>query len=93
MGPADSGSAARRAAMRLRIASWSTGFEGPRFAPVDAVALNGGEVAEGRDQKSAGSSKGWPILSEPTILPFLSIIDPTAARGNVTRAKPVIAKG
>ena len=53
--------------MRPLTASTSAGLVGPRFEPLDAVALFGrGDVADGRPQKYFGSVKLWPMSSEPT---------------------------
>ena len=82
------------ASTRPLTASTSAGFNGPRFDPPEAVPLLGcGEVAEGRPQKYFGSAKFWPINSEPTGLPSLTIKLPPAAPGKIAFEIPVTATG
>src|SRR5689334_12782253 len=88
------GSAARSASTRSCTALTSAGFVGLRFEPDDDAALYGdGEVADGRLQKYFGSSNGWPISSEPTTLPSLTMRLPLAWCGKTTWAMTVSATG
>src|SRR5262249_10433680 len=88
------GSAARSASTRSCTALTSAGLVGLRLEPDDDAALSpNGDVAEGRDQKYLGSSKGWPISDEPTILPSTTIKLPLACRGNTACAMPVTTSG
>ncbi|MNF12359.1 hypothetical protein D3C80_2138150 [compost metagenome] len=65
--------------MRARAASVSAGLPGPRLEPTEAAALYGiGAVADSRPQKYLGSENGWPISSEPSVLPSFSISEPPA---------------
>ena len=78
-GAAFPGSAARSASTRPCTALMRSGLVGLRLDPVEAPALSGkGAVAEGRPQKNRGSSKGWPMSSEPTGLPSWTIRLPFA---------------
>src|SRR5258705_6712533 len=89
-----SGSASRSALMRSFTASASAGLRGPWFEPDEAMPLYGcGDVADGRLQKYFGSSNGWPISSEPTVLPAAVLRLPLAARGNASWAMPVTRYG
>src|ERR1700730_1226748 len=69
MGKVLSGSAIFSASIRAFTASSNGGFVGPKFDPLEALALFGmGEVADSLPQKYLGSWKDWEMSEEPTIL-------------------------
>jgi len=88
------GSAARRASTRACTALTRSAFVGLRFEPDEEPALYAnGVVADGRAQKYFGSSKGWPMSSDPRVLPSLTTRLPFARYGNATCAMPVTIAG
>src|SRR5664279_2900304 len=88
------GSASRSALIRSFTASASAGLRGPRFEPEDEAPLYGcGDVADGRLQKYFGSSNGWPISVDATVLPPCRTRLPLAAPGNASWAMPQVTSG
>src|SRR5215470_4570906 len=76
------GSAARSASTRPCTVLIRSGLVGLRFDPDEDAALSAnGLVADGRLQKYLGSSKGWPISTEPTAFPSFTIRLPLAWNG------------
>ena len=71
--------AARSASTRRPTASIKAGFVGPRFEPLEALALSpNGPVADGRAQKYRAASNGCPTSSDPTTTPSRTIRLPFA---------------
>src|SRR6266571_8245054 len=88
------GSAARRASTRPCTALMRSGLVGLRLEPEEEAALSAkGLVADGRLQKYFGSSKGWPINTDPRTLPSLTMRLPFACHGKTSCPMHVTTRG